>query len=975
MMALLVAAVVTAAAPVSAQNCPVVLDFDVDGTGTPLAAGEAVEEAYAAQGVHLSVWADASEAVAGLGIRFDSASPTGGDFDLGTPNQDFGGPGLGSGGHAGQPGENALPLHGLLIKAENTVDGDGDGLVDDPDDDFDGAFLRFDFDQEACVFGFDLVDIDSSAAQSDIWVLDAAGATLLHRESTNLGDNSVETIELGICGARTLAVALYSGGALDNLALCPGGSAEVCDAADNDGDGQVDEEPDLDGDGWSDCGDDCDDNDDTAWPGAPEVCDGQDDDCDGVVPADEIDGDGDGVAPCGGDCEDGDPSVFPSAPEVCNGLDDDCDGQAGTAFETPAPTAWTWRSDRMRGHKWLMSSTVDLGGMSVLLDAWAGDPITFLVYEGADEQGPFVHVASAATHATGSGPAWHQSPPMAVTLTEGGWYLLVVHWSATVGYGSSEPSFPLTSPYGEVVSGVYQNWVWSPPVTAWMDANIYAYAMRHFFLDEIDSDGDGSPLCADCDDDQPDTWPGAPELCDELDDDCDGLVPPDEVDGDGDGELLCAGDCDDDDPTVHSDGVELCDGLDNDCDGAPGADPDGEVDADADGSLSCDDCDDSRPAAFPGNPEICDGVDNDCSGSPDFDASGEVDADSDGSLSCLDCDDGDGANAPGNPEVCDGADNDCDGLPDADDAGEVDDDGDGALSCLDCDDAQPLAFPGNVELCDGLDNDCDGVSDADPAGEVDADGDGHLSCADCDDGEATAWPGNPEICDGIDNDCDPDTDELVDGDHDGFTVCGLDCDDDDPTVHPEAVEVCDGIDNDCDSESDETRDGDGDGASACEGDCDDDDPDVHPDADEFCDGLDGDCDGELPEDEADVDDDGWMICEGDCDDEDPGLAPDGIEARDISCEDGLDNDCDGWTDEDDPDCVLLEDGPLGDGGCQSECDGAGVRFGARTRDRLLLAFLFLVALVRREPPGGLAALLHPSGRNRSGGSPLFADRR
>ncbi|MED5369690.1 MAG: MopE-related protein [Myxococcota bacterium] len=431
-----------------------------------------------------------------------------------------------------------------------------------------------------------------------------------------------------------------------------------------------------------------------------------------------------------------------------------------------------------------------------------------------------------------------------------------------------------------------------------------------------DADQDGFNAADDCDDDNASVYPGASEVCDGLDNDCDGtadngasdaVVWYQDADGDGFGDTdatleactvpagysAVAGDCDDSSIYINPGAVEddCTDPVDYNCDGSVGY-----ADADGDGVPACEDCDDSDAARLPGGVEICDELDNDCDGQVDNDAS-------DASTWYIDHDTDGFGSSDYTLAAC------------AQPLGYVDND-------QDCDDNAEQAFPGGVEVCDGLDNDCDG--NIDPASASDAatwyadnDSDGfgdpsttQIACeeptgysadaSDCDDSDADVNPDGTELCDGQDNDCDGDTDEdsaadastwYIDYDSDGYGSSSYslrgceapsgyvstttDCDDTDSSVNPVASEVCDGVDNDCDGVTDPTSavdagtwyldadlDGYGDAGTSYTGceqpsgyleddsDCDDADSAVSPDAEEVCDSVDNNCDGTVDEDSA-----------------------------------------------------------------------------------------------------------------------------
>ena len=162
--------------------------------------------------------------------------------------------------------------------------------------------------------------------------------------------------------------------------------------------------------------------------------------------------------------------------------------------------------------------------------------------------------------------------------------------------------------------------------------------------EDPDLDGDGyTEAEGDCDDNHADVHPGAPEVADHVDNDCDGTVDEgtDYYDDDGDGYTEADGDCDDSDVHVHPGATEINNGVDDDCDGhvdngSPGDDDDhaGDdddhvaddddvdpyVDQDGDGySPSQGDCDDHDPHVHPGARELNNGVDDNCDGVADGD--------------------------------------------------------------------------------------------------------------------------------------------------------------------------------------------------------------------------------------------------------------------------------------------------------------------------------------------------------------------
>lgn len=138
-----------------------------------------------------------------------------------------------------------------------------------------------------------------------------------------------------------------------------------------------------------------------------------------------------------------------------------------------------------------------------------------------------------------------------------------------------------------------------------------------------DLDGDGvTTEQGDCNDLDSAVSPIVPEVADEQDNNCNGLVDEEtgNADLDGDGYVPSTGDCDESSAQVHPDQPDPTDGIDNDCDGAIDEQL-AETDLDGDGyTLESGDCDETNPSLHPFQYDGLDQLDNDCDGYVDEDA-------------------------------------------------------------------------------------------------------------------------------------------------------------------------------------------------------------------------------------------------------------------------------------------------------------------------------------------------------------------
>ena len=549
--------------------------------------------------------------------------------------------------------------------------------------------------------------------------------------------------------------AVADGDCDDSDALINPNAAELCDAVDQDCDGEIDETFDVDGDGWTfPCGadgvdgtgdEDCKDGVAEVNPGAREDCaNGVDFNCDGLT-TEGADRDGDGETDCldtvgdcpDCDCDDWDPLVNHAAPELCDGIDNNC----GVGAYLPNFDFESVDEGCLGPCDVLVVDDDDddpnvsgpwLDGLTAL-----GMPTSIWTVDGQDDGPPATVMRSfdvvvffsgdkygtSTPWAPGSGPSQQDEIELATYLEDGGALLL----SAQDYY----------SDYNQSVTSFMADYLGVESVVPDTNGDVTAGGGDGSVFRGVDTSPFSSPFVDGFPVNMPAGELGYEVYVDQVSPSADALAAFTTDVGAVNGisreeaaglwrsiyltwglELVYWQETDTSNALLAS----MMGWLQGDC----AVDPD----RDGDGSLHADDCDDADPARAPGKPGLCgDGVDNDCDGLadaadpdaaayayyPDGDGDGSGDMMATPSRSCTplpgyvlnndDCDDTSGIRSPVQDEVCaDGVDQDCDGLdsPDSDSDGVCD--SEDPCPLVSTNDSDLDGICDNEDVCAGLDD-------------------------------------------------------------------------------------------------------------------------------------------------------------------------------------------------------------------------------------------------------------------------------